>query len=166
MHRKLKAFSTTYWAIGLLGLLALGGCIPEIWQDPHGPGMAAVSDRRTWHATSVGIANPQRAIDGDLTTYAITGTSYQDAKLTIDLGKSCLFNLVTIDHGTDQTGCCRRVAVLTSMNGRDFVYRYAVDDTQRIAALFLPSPVLARYVRIQVILQSDKPWAIAEVYLQ
>jgi hypothetical protein len=155
------------WTILLLGLLAQGGCIDQVWNDtPQKNGLNAVSDWRVWRATGVGIAHPERAIDRDLTSYAVTGPSYQDAQLTIDLGKPCLFNLVTIDHGTEQTGCCRRVAVLTSMNGRDFVYRYAVDDTRRIAELFLPAPVLARYVRLQVILQGDKPWSIAEVYLQ
>jgi hypothetical protein len=153
--------------VTLLGLLALGGCVQQIVPDtPTRNGLNAVSDRRTWRATGVGIAHPERAIDGDLTTYAVTGPAYQDAYLTIDLGKPCLFNLVRIDHGADQTGCCRRVAVLTSMNGRDFTYRYAVDDIERIATLFLPSPMLARYVRLQVVIQGDKPWAIAEVYLE
>jgi len=58
------------------------------------------------------------------------------------------------------------VAVLTSMDGREFEYRISGPGTRRITSLLLDRPVLARYVRLQAVLPGPQPWAVAEVYLQ
>lgn len=147
-------------------LAALTGCGGEIYTGDSKPVAAVVTDKRLWKASGT-IPDAGKAIDGDMGTAALSRNSYDNAYITIDLSKPCLFNLVIIDQGpSQQYGFPRRVAVLTSMDGQNFIYRYAAPGTRRVTLLYLPSPVLARYVRLQAIVQGDQPWSLGEIYLQ
>jgi len=149
----------------ILPLAVLTGCVSPIYHDGSKPPAASVSHRSRWQASG-SVSNPNNAIDGNIATAALSGNSYENATLTINLGKTCVFNLVVIDHGQRAMGFCRRLAVAMSMDGKTFKHVYAASGTKRITYLWLPSPVLARYVRLQVVVPGRKPWSVAEVHLQ
>ncbi len=123
-----------------------------------------LTPRHRWLAFG-DLRDPLKAIDGNISTAAVTGDNYRNAALTIDLGKMCQLNMVAIEHGADQFGYCRTLAILTSDDGREFYSQAVVPGLRRVTTVVLPKQVLARYVRLQAIEEGHRPWSIAEVYL-
>ena len=149
----------------LLGA-ALGGCVDPIDASAQTGSVASISPKSMWRAYG-DFRNAQNAIDGNVHTSAVTGPSYDNAKLTIDLGKRCLFNKITIDQGPDdEFGFCRRIAVQISNDGVNFYQIYAVSGTRRITYCLILTPTMARYVRLVAIVPGDRPWSIAEIFLE
>ena len=151
----------------LFACVLSGGCAPTIYSDAEvGKTAASISAKSTWRAFG-DFRDPQKAVDGNLDTAATTAASYDNAKLTIDLGKRCLFNMIIIDHGPgNENAFCRRVGVQVSYDGVTFRQVYATSGTRRITYCTLITPTRARYVRLAAIVPGDRPWSIAEVYLQ
>ena len=141
-----------------------GACTPEYEGRKTFPA-ARITPRARWQATGA-FDSPELAIDGDRRTAAVSGDSYTNATITIDLGKTCMFNTVIVDHGPEEYGYCRRVSVLTSVNGKDFKARLSAPGTRRVTVFSLVTPVLGRYVRLQATVPGARPWSIGEVYLQ
>jgi hypothetical protein len=106
------------------------------------------------------------AIDQNVATAAVSSAPDGKGTITIDLSKPCLFNMVVIEHGGNEMGFARRVAVLTSLDGEIFTQRYAGLGTRRVTVLYLGAPVLARFVRLRALVAGDQAWSVAEVYLQ
>ncbi len=128
----------------------------------------SISAPSTWEITSSGggFKNLHDAIDGSTLTAAVTTGSYQDASVTIDLGRSCLFNMIGILHGREEHGHARIVSVYTSHDGKSFTKRYTTAGTR--AATYLPifTPLRARYIRLVAEQPGPRPWVLAEIYLQ
>jgi hypothetical protein len=124
-----------------------------------------LSARTSWLAGGA-LSNAQAALDGDLSTAALSDYQYAGADITLDLQRPCLFQMVVLHHGKSEMGFARRVGVSTSLDGNIFIDRYVAPDLRRVATLSLPSPVLARYVRIKAIVPGSQPWSIAEIYLE
>jgi hypothetical protein len=143
----------------------LSGCATEFSQDNPKPPASAVSSRWTWKAQG-DLRDPARAIDGLLSTAAVSDADYVNAALTIDLGKPCVLNLVVIHHGPDEYGFCKRVAMATSMDGTSFIERYAGAGARHRTSLLLLTPTLARYIRLQAIVPGSQPWSVGEVFVQ
>jgi len=123
-----------------------------------------VSAKSQWSASGT-LQNVYSAIDGETSTAARARSRGNDT-ITIDLGKVCYFNLVVIDHGPHEDACARRLAVLTSLDGRDFSYQCSAPGKRQVTNVMLDRPVLARYLRIQVVVPGLEPWSVAEVSLQ
>jgi hypothetical protein len=145
----------------------LGGCSPESIYAGSEPGaVASITPKPKWRAYG-DFHNPQYAVDGNVHTSAITGPSYDNAKFTIDLGKRCLFNTIIIDQGPDdEMGFCRRIAVQVSNDGINFYQAYTVSGTRRITYCSIVTPTMARYIRLVALVPGDRPWSIAEIYLE
>ena len=154
-------------ALGLIGLLVAVGCgLEGVYDDNSRSQVAAISKRTSWRAYG-DLRNPQYALDGRQDTAAVSnGNNYDDAVLTFDLGKPCLFNMVVIEHGPNEHGFCGRIAVLTSMDGVHYSDQKIGSGTRAVTTLLLDSPVLARYVQLKVIVPGTRPWSVSEVYLQ
>ncbi len=150
-----------------IGVFLIGGCIDSgIYDTEEGGSLVGkLTPRETWKVTG-NINEPDKAIDGNLATAAVNVEGVNPAWLTVDLGKQCLFNLAVIDHGRNQYGFARRIAVYTSDDGKEFTHRHTVSGKRRVTAILLPHFVLARYVRFQVVSPGDKPWSIAELFFQ
>jgi hypothetical protein len=129
------------------------------------PPGAAISDPRTWRLSG-NIRDVRLAVDGDLSTAAVSPLIHENTSITIDLRKACLFNAVIIHHGSMTDGYCRRVAVLTSLDGRTFTPQFEAPGTPAVTSLPIIKPVLARYVRLKALRQGPGAWSVAEVYLQ
>ncbi len=142
--------------------LAGWGCTGPIYEHS---GSSSVSPYTAWHVTGEldGVA---KAVDDNVSTAAVSKSYYLNHGLTLDLGKPCLFNMVVLDHGSNENGYCRRVGLWTSMDGRNFSYVYAAPGTRRVTTINWVTPVLARYIRIQAIMPGDRPWSIAEIYVR
>ncbi len=154
--------------LALLLTLAVGstaGCVGNLY-DNSGAGILAesVTSVQQWSASG-NLSDLQNAIDGNVLTAAV-GTDSGNDLITIDLGKVCYFNMVAIDHGLLEQGFAKRVAVLTSLGGNQFVYRKSGPGNRRVTVLLLDQAVLARYVRFQVVMARAEPWSVAEVYFQ
>ncbi|MGC9454976.1 MAG: discoidin domain-containing protein [Phycisphaerae bacterium] len=129
------------------------------------PPAASVSPPSQWNVT--GDLRPADAIaDGNPATIAVSDQQYRGAQVTIDLGKPCLFNMVVLDHGRRQMGFCRRMSVLTSIDGKDFEHRLSLPGTRQVTTACLLTPVLARYVRLRADVPGDEPWSIATVRIR
>ncbi len=153
------------WIATLLAGSALAACgCADPYQDGRSPA-ASISRRAVWRAGG-DVRSPQYAVDGDPATAAVSSAADHTGMLTIDLGKPCLFNMVVIEHGHDEHGFAGRVAVLTSLDGQIFTHRYAAAGTRKVTTLWLGEAVLARYVRLQVLVGGNRPWSVAEVHLQ
>ena len=124
---------------------------------------SSISPRSSWSASGQGLSNDAASIDGDLATRATTASGYEEASLTIDLAKPCLFNLIAIDHGDHETGYAQRLAVLTSMDGREYTRQKVAPGQRGTTLIALVTPVMARYVRIEVVRPHWQPWSVAEV---
>jgi len=106
-------------------------------------------------------------LTSDLSTAAVSGSSYENARLTIDLGRRCLFNMVVIDQGAqNETGYCSRLVVRISNNGINWYQVYAAAGTRRITYCPIVTPTMARYIRLVALVPGNRPWSVAEVYLQ
>jgi len=155
------------WLLLVCLAAAQGGCgVSDIYSaNGPKPQAAALSKRPNWRVSG-DLKDPAKAVDGDVNTAALSGRIYANASLTIDLGKPCVFNMVIIDHGPNETGFCGRVAVLTSLDGTTFTHRHTAPGTRRVTIASLIAPALARYVRLQAVQEGSEPWSVAEVYLQ
>jgi hypothetical protein len=147
------------------GLLFLAGCPPySSLRAPQSPG-AVLSERSTWRADG-DLDDVNKAIDGNILTIARSTFENPTANLTIDLGKPCVFNRIIIEHGQDEFGYCDRFAVLTSMDGRNYTQQTEMSGVRKVTNVVLVTPVMARYVRLQVTVPGPQPWAVAEVIFQ
>ena len=141
------------------------GCVGNLYDNRGRGGLAeSVTPVSQWNASG-NLSNLQNAIDGNVLTVAVGGDSGNDS-ITIDLGKVCYFNMVAIDHGPRQHGFAQRVAILTSLSGDQYTYRKSGPGNRRVTVLLLDQAVLARYVRVQVVMARPEPWSVGEVYLQ
>jgi len=150
----------------VLGLLCLVGCDGSATYRAEGPLALAgqVSPKAEWKATGTLVDLP-KAFDGDLSTAAIARTRSSN-EITIDLGRVCMFNLVAIHHGDREHAHCRRLAILVSLDGKEYKFCASGPGKRKVTNIFLGKYVLARYLRIQALIPGDEPWAVAEVYLQ
>lgn len=161
----MKGFLHWFVALALPAVCLLSaGCEGPIYH----PGLQyfpdAISSRDKWVASGT-LTDPNKAIDGDLGTAAIAPAGYDTASLVIDLGKLCLLNMIVIDHGADEFGYCRRLAVDTSDDGVQWIRRATVPGLRRVTNVVLTSQVLARYIRLQAVQPGARAWSVAEVYL-
>lgn len=138
-----------------------------VYQESDGL-LGSVSPRARWTVRSADFRNVTAVKDGSTSTTAVTTLNpYSGASITINLSKPCVFNMVVMDHGTaTEHGYPRRVAVLTSLDGRSFERQFAGDGTRRATVLPLIKPVMAQYVRLQAVASGSRPWAIGELYIQ
>lgn len=127
-------------------------------------GSSRIAPKARWTVTG-DLRDAHKAIDGEVSTIAFSEASHANAAITIDLGKVCLFNTVTIEHGAKEFGYCRKLAILTSDKGRTFQPQILVPGLRRVTTAVLVKQVLTRYVRIQVVEPGNRPWAVAEIYL-
>jgi len=146
------------------GCLGLGACDGPGYPDGGGFAAGRITPRAQWTATGRVLA-PASAVDGDPATAALGEGSYERAFLNIDLGRECLFNMVVINHGARETGHARRIAVLTSDDGKNYQRQAEAPGLRRVSTVMLPRAVLARYLRIEVVDPGDTTWAVGEVYI-
>ena len=152
----------------VLALALAGGCdeVGQVYTSTTGGYLGSdISPKRTWRLSGE-LYNPSAAADGDFATAARSDYEYRGATLTIDLKRVCLFQTIIIEHGAGEHGHARRIAVATSIDGKEFAQRYWAPGKRRVTILSLPKPVLARYVRLQVARPGPRPWNIAEIYIQ
>jgi hypothetical protein len=156
-----------YIIVPAIGALAVSGCTRTAAYSHANkkPPAAAISDPQIWRLGG-NLYNLGHAADGSTSTATVSDPAYRNATLTIDLGKPCLFNAIFIDHGPSAMGFCRRVAVLTSLDGKHFSQQHVGPGTRRVTSLCIIKPVLARYIRLQAIIPGDRAWSIGEVYIQ
>ena len=157
-------YRTIAWLVVAAVVGGCGGGSSVNYSGKGAPG-SAITDRKLWRAGG-DLRDAGKAIDGDLRTAAVSGASYGTAAITIDLGKPCVFNRVIVEHGPDEYGFPRRMAVATSLDGEQFTRQTEVPGKRRVTILCLPKPVLARYLRLRVTAPGVQPWNIAEIYLQ
>jgi hypothetical protein len=146
---------------------AAGGCAPAAIYTATEGGYAGIkiTPKSTWSVRG-SLPAPRAAIDGELATIARSDYDYTGAELIIDLKQPCMFQTVVIEHGGEDRGFCRRVAVATSLEGKLWLIRHTAPGTRRVTLVSLPQVVLARYVRLRVLQPGSRPWAVAEVFLQ
>jgi hypothetical protein len=123
----------------------------------------AITPRSQWKAGG-DIRNPSYATDGQIGTVAVAPSGYAHPSLVIDFGRTCLINMVVVDHGVAEHAYCRRLSVQTSDDGVRWVPRATVPGLRRVTNALLPTQVLARYVRLQVAEPGAGEWTVAEVY--
>lgn len=140
------------------------GCGDAFQHGRHGPA-AAVSPHSDWKISG-NLSGLEKAADGNAGTAAVGDVRSPNARVEIDLGKACLFNMVIIEHGPEQFGFCRRVAVLTSLDGKQFHRRVVLPGTRHVTILYLGRPVLARHVRLEAVSPGSQAWSVAEVLLR
>ena len=161
---ELKVFCRMTLTLGLGCWLMLAACNGPIYVPDQRVFSDALTPRNRWVATS-DFRDAFRAIDDNINTAAVSDPAYQNAMLTIDLGKACLFNMVVVEHGPDEWGFCRKLAILISNDGRNFRQEAVVPGLRRVTTAVLVRRVLARYVRLQVVEPGQRPWSVAEVHL-
>ncbi len=144
---------------------ALMGCTPLTYSDTNVVPASAISPHNSWTvAESNGFAGDGKLLDNNRATAA---TAMADgASVTIDLGEVSMFNLVIVDHGHQQNACAGRVAVYTSLDGKNFTHRFTGPGTRYLSYYSLVAPSLARYVRLTVVREGRQRLSIAEVYLR
>lgn len=141
-----------------------GGCLAPIYSHGRAAEASAVSYYAAWKITG-DLKDLHKAHDNSVSTAAVSPQTYANAAFTIDLGRSCLFNMVVIDHGANEYGYARRTAVMVSSDGKVFTPQYAAPGTRRVTVLSWLTPVMARYIRIQALTPGDRTWSVAEVYV-
>ncbi len=173
-RKKLKNGNTPIgFLLGLVALLssavavAVAGCAggSDIYTEPKGDAPGSVSPKASWAAVGDVVA-PGAAIDGDIRTGAIAQGDYAGRSIAIDLRKACMFQTVVIDHGGGQDGYAAEVELAASVNGRRFDVKYVTVGTRRVTILSLPTPTMARYIRIRATRVGGRSWRLAEVYVQ
>lgn len=152
--------------VPLTAMLAGCGGTPMIYQDNSQSLLGeSLTPKNTWLASG-DVTTPASAIDGQVDTLANSGASYAGATFTIDLGRSCVFQTIILDHGRNEDGYAATVEVFTSTDGRIWQPEYVTIGTRRATILSLPKPTLARYLRLRALRPGPGPWSLAEVYLQ
>jgi len=107
-----------------------------------------------------------KAVDGDIQTAAFSGNS-PTTGIYIDLGKPREFNTIILDHGPGhEFNFPNRLSVFTSLDGRNWSTVYVVQGTRRVTYIPLMTRTVVRYIRLQTAAKNDRPWTIAEIYLQ
>ena len=150
-----------------LGLAGLAGCGPTFdTQKGVSAGLLTGQEQWTISSSGGGFNDIQNAIDGRISTVALSSRGYRGATVTIDLGRQCMFNLIALRHGSKEFGYAGKVACLTSINGKDFTYKNTTWGKRQVTYLPLMTPVRARYIRFQVIEPGVRAWALAEIYIQ
>ncbi|MHC4986325.1 MAG: discoidin domain-containing protein [Planctomycetota bacterium] len=162
---KRYATLTVLVVVALAAIGCNGGGEGPFDQNAQAPA-SSISPRPSWSISGQGVSNDAAAIDGDLSTRAVTASGYEEASLTVDLGKPCLFNLIVIDHGDHETGYAERLAVLTSMDGLEYTRQKVASGQRGRTWIALVTPVMARYVRIEVVRPHWQPWSVAEVQIK
>ncbi len=157
--------SRTFILLLILAASSIAGCAGRLY-DNSGSGLLAeaVTPVSHWKASG-NLSNIQNAVDGNVLTAAEGGASGNDS-ITIDLGKVCFFNMVAIDHGPSEHGFAQRVAILTSLSGDQFTYQMSGPGNRRVTVLLLDRAVLARFVRVQVVMAREAKWSVGEIYFQ
>lgn len=141
------------------------GCVESIYHEgPRAPA-SALSPRHQWRIFG-DLQEPHKALDGEISSAALSDNVYDGASITIDLGRPCLFNAVAIEHGAKEFGFCRTVALLTSLDGQAYKHRHALPGTRRVTIITTVTPILARYVRLQAEVGGLEAWSVAEVHIQ
>lgn len=143
--------------------LAVPGCDDDYHEGPRFWG-DRVSPRNRWVASGT-VRNAAMSVDGNLSTAAVAAPGEANPHVTVDLGKDCLFNMIAVEHGPDERGFARRVAISTSYDGVIFTPQLEVPGLRKVTTAILIKPVLARYVRLQVVIPGDRPWSVAEIHL-
>lgn len=164
-YGKTRWFRRLAWMSVLL--LSIGsGCVSNIYDDQRSTSAASsVPPKSNWQISG-DLVGLRQAIDGNVATGASSASYYTNAQITIDMGKPSVFNMVIVDQGNSEMGFPRRLAVSASMDGKNFIYLYAVPGTRRVTMLNWVTPVLARYIRLQAVAQGDMPWSVAEIYVR
>ena len=152
-----------------IGVL-LAGCNGSDGGGTIGPGQretraARITARRQWKATG-NVTDAAKAIDGREGTRAVSRQLQEEPWITIDLGQTCLFNLIVLEHGQDEHGYAPRVAVSASRDGKEFTHCHTAPGNRRVTYIAMITPVLARYVRISAVGKGSRPWSLAEIRIQ
>ena len=137
------------------------GCGEPLTGDAPG---SSITPRSQWQASG-NLSDAAAAVDGRLSTAAKDGQG-KPAHLLIDLRKPCVFNTVRIEHGEEPMGFPRRVALLTSLDGQTFSKVREVPGTRKVTNIVLVTPILARYVRLEVVEAGAQPWSVGEVIIK
>ena len=124
----------------------------------------ALTPRSRW-LPSGDLRDPFNAVDNNINTAALSDVEYQNAAFTIDLGKVCQLNMIILEHGADEFGFCRKLAVSTSYDGQRFRRETVVPGLRRVTTVVLVKQVLARYVRLEAIEPGHRRWSIAEIHI-
>jgi len=151
----------------LLWMAALAGCdaAPIYGDGESAKAIGTIPPRSGWTATGT-VQNAANAVDGNINTIAVAAQGSAGAQVTIDLGKPGLLNMMAVDHGRNEFGYARQLAVSTSLDGQRFTRRYTAGGTRRVSTYLLLTPILCRYIRLEVLVPGDQPWSVAEVYVQ
>lgn len=145
----------------LCGVALCSGCPPIAPEIPS----SDITPRSTWRASG-DLRDPAKAVDGLLSTAAVSGGAYTNSFIELDLGKVCLFNRIIVEHGPDEQGFPARMAVYTSQNGETFTLQGEFPGKRHVTNVTLLSPVLARFLRLQAVSPGLRPWSVAEIQLQ
>jgi len=151
-------------AVAVFGVLPVG-CGATAYREGAHSQAAAVTPKRLWRVRG-DLQNAHLAVDANKATAAVAPLPYDGATITIDLAKPCLFNMIAVVHGPDEWGFCRRVSVLTSLDGEVFTDRFTAGGTRWISTFCLIEPTLARYIRLEAITPGQRPWSVAEIHIQ
>ncbi len=149
----------------LICFLVTSGCNGPMYTDGQRFMPGRITPQRKWVVSSTDLKNPSYAADGNIHTAAVSSASFGVAELTIDLGKQCVFNMVTVDHGSNNFGFVRRVELLTSREGITFQQQASNPDLRRVITFLLKKPVMGRYLKIRTVVGGTIPWTVAEIYL-
>jgi hypothetical protein len=166
---KMTVFFRTLTLAGLLGgAVGLGAsCEPDFTAGRAVlPDMLSTPDKWSIRSTGGGFHFLDLAIDNNAVTFAESSRQYQNAALTIDLGRRCVFNMIAIRHGVKEFGFARTLLCSTSTDGVTFTEQIRAYGTRKVTYISLMKPATARYVRLTVIEPGQEPWAIAEIFLQ
>jgi hypothetical protein len=130
----------------------------------------AMTRRKQWTIVGSGakFANLPAALDENPRTMARTQASaYRDASVTVDLGQSCVFNLVILYHGDEPMGFPNQVSVATSSDGITFKEQASVPGTRKVTYILFQHWTRSRYVRITADRAArKKPWCLSELYIR
>ena len=160
----MKASWRTSLILGIGCCLTVLGCNGPIYAPDRVIFSDAITPRSRWLATG-DLRDPFYVIDNNINTAAVIEGNYENATLTIDMGKACLFNMVVVDHGQDEWNFCRKLAVLISDDGKSFRQAAVVPGLRRVTTVLLVRRVLARYIRLEAVAAGGRAWSIAEVYV-
>ncbi len=161
-------YRTVMLAILAGAFLFLPGCGPEFDMNRGTTLGDNISPQSTWKidSTDGGFVGLRQAIDGSPLTFAVTSRRYNNATITLDLGRPCVFNLVALRHGINENGFARRLSLSTSLDGKDYTSRYECVGTKKVTYIPILTPITARYIRIRASVPGSEAWSIAEIYLQ
>lgn len=166
MATKISGLSSAAMMLAAAILATAGaGCgSAALNQDGQKANSASITPIRQWRITGA-LAGMGKTIDGNTVTAAVSDKA-GDTYFTIDLGRACLFNMIIIRHGADRDAFPKQVAMLSSLDGAQFTLQHVALGTRSRTTLCAIKPILARYVRLRVTGDGERPWSIAEMYIQ